>query len=176
MNNLYIYDFLGYVSVILSMFAFLEKKDATKMLFWGMASAMFFSISLIGYGGFNGVVVAAFSIVIKGAVLYYKKAPVIYLKVISLLMSILYFVYFNNEGLFGIIPASTIIIVAFADTQDSLVKMKIWYIPSALLWLVYAIHLESPSAVIYDIVGLMALGYVLLRHGNTAVAASRRVE
>ena len=155
------YDVVGYISIIFSIIAFLSKSKK-KMRINGAISATFFGISIYGYAGYNGVFVSLISVIIKLLSLKYKEEKLKILKIASVPVAIIFYLYINKEGLYGILPAISLIFITFADTQKDLIKMKIIYIGSAISWLIYAIIISSMPAIIYDIVGLVILAYSIL--------------
>ena len=152
------YDFLGYLSIVFAIFAFLTH-DKVKMRFNGAISTLLFAISIFSYGGINGAFVSIISVITKALSLKYDEEKLIILKYLSFPISILFYFYFNEEGYIGLLPAISLIFIIFADIQKDIIKMKIIYYGSAISWLIYAILLNSIPAIIYDIVGLTTLTY-----------------
>lgn len=156
------FDLIGFTSIIFSFLAF-NSSDKQQMRLFGLISTTLFGIAIYFYGGVNGLFVTLISIIIKLLALTYKEDKLIFIKRISPLIALVFFIFFNPEGWVGIFPAISLIFIAIADTQNTAIKMKYWYYGSAICWLIYAIIIESIPAIIYDIVGISTITYAIYK-------------
>lgn len=159
-SGLYItwFDILGLLAIIFTFFAFYTK-DKQSMRLYGLISTAFFGISIYFYGGVNGLFVTMVSIAIKILALSYEESKIQFIQKTSPIIALVFFFFFNSEGLIGILPAVSLIFIVIADTQETINKMKLWYFGSAFCWLFYAIVLNSIPAIIYDVIGIATLTY-----------------
>ena len=159
---MFYYDLIGYISIFFSILAFLAK-DKKSMRTNGLISAFLFGISIYGYNGYNGLFVSAVSVFVKLLSLKYNEDKLFSLKVIAIPAAIIFYFIFNTEGLYGLLPAISLVFIILADIQKDLLKMKIIYYGSAFAWLFYAISINSTPAIIYDVIGIFALTYSILK-------------
>lgn len=156
------YDIIGYISIIFSILAFLAK-DKESMRRNGLISAFLFGISIYGYNGYNGLFVSSISVFVKLLSLKYDEDKLFSLKVIAIPLAVIFYFMFNTEGMYGLLPAISLVFIILADIQKDLIKMKIIYYGSAFAWLLYAISINSLPAIIYDVVGIIALTYSIVK-------------
>lgn len=156
LTNVSIPDLFGYASIVFTLFAFYSIKRKN-MLWLGLISTLLFGISIYFYGGINGFFVSIFSVFLKIAGLYGNEKIAKKMKIISILIAFGFFAVFSNEGLVGILPAASLIFISMADMQRDIIKMKYIYFGSVFCWLTYGIVLGSLPAILFDIVGAIAL-------------------
>lgn len=155
---------LGYIAVIFHLFAFASKSESN-MLKLNLSSTTLLGLSMIPYGGLSGAAMSFFSAGSKiaglsgyfGEITNKKKA------VIGLMFGLVFFIFFNKEGYFGLLPAASLIFILLADLQTDVLKMKLWYYGSASCWIIYAISIQSPAAILYDVLGIGVLTYTVLK-------------
>jgi len=156
-----VYDLLGYISIIFSLMSFLTE-NRQKFLIYGIISLVLIGISFVGYGGYTGAFVSFMSAISKMLCL---KSDIFLQKKIRFSMPFiaLAFFLFVGEGVHGLIPALSLIVIAFGDTFSeegkSLVFTKKIYLVSATMWFGYALALMSPPAIAYDTLGIFVLLY-----------------
>lgn len=156
------YDVVGYISIIFSILAFLSE-NKTKSRFYGMISTILLAFNLYFYNGMNGVFVSVISFLTKLLSLKIEEEKLNILKYSSPFIAFIFFFYFNEEGILGILPAISLIFIIFADLQKDVLKMKIIYFGSAISWLIYRIVINSIPAIIFDVVGIIILSYVSIK-------------
>lgn len=152
------YDIIGYVSIIFSIMAFVTK-DKFQMRLQGGIATLLFGISIYSYGGINGAFVSIVSFLVKILSLKFDEDKLKFIKILSFPLSLIFFLVFNEEGVYGLLPALSLIFIVFADLQKDILKMKYIYFGSAICWLVYAIIINSVPAILFDVFGLTALTY-----------------
>lgn len=157
-----IIDLIGYISIIFSFLAFLSHKKNI-MRFNGMIATLLFGISIYFYNGLNGLFVSFVSFCTKLLSIYFKEEKINFLKYLSFPISIIFYLYFNKEGLIGLLPALSLIFIIIADLQKDIIKMKFIYFGSAFCWLFYGILLNSIPAILFDIVGILTLSYSIYK-------------
>ena len=153
-----IIEIIGFFAVVLHVFAFLTQSRQS-MLLYGLFSTACFGVGLINYHGVNGMLVTFASLLAKTLNLMgYEEASRIMVRS-SPIIALLFFIFSETEFWHGILPAISLFFIIIADGQDSVLKMKQWYIGSALCWLAYGFILQSPPAIAYDLVGMAALAW-----------------
>lgn len=161
MEHLY-FDLIGYFSIFLAILSFIAK-DTFKMRFHGMTSTLTFAISIIPYGGLNGFFVSILSATSKLLSLKYPEEKLFFLKILSPFLAVIFFLFFNKEGFFGILPAVSLIFVIFADLQKDILKMKQMYLFIAFIWIIYGLFLMAIPSIIYDIVAIIFLSISIFK-------------
>lgn len=167
--NTIFFNFIGYLSILFSLCAFISK-DRSNILKFGILSTVLFGISISFYSGFNGLFVSSISAIIKIISLMYQNQKVSFiLKISAPIISLIFYVFFNNEGIVGILPSIALLFIIIADTQDNILKMKFLYYGSVFSWLIYGIMLNSIPAILYDVLGFIVLSYsiyTIKQHDN----------
>lgn len=158
LTNKLIMDLLGYIAIIISILGFISK-DKFYMRFNGMVSTLLFGISIYFYNGVNGLFVSLISFFTKLLSLFIKEEKLEFIKILSPILAFIMFFYFNTEGIFGLLPALSLIFIMIADIQSDIIKMKQIYFGSAFCWLLYGIVLGSIPAILFDVFGIMTLIY-----------------
>lgn len=156
------FDFFGYVAIIFSVISFLAR-TTFKMRVFGLFSSSFFAFSIYGYGGLNGAFVSLISFLIKALSLKFNEdslKPIIFS---SPIISLIFYFFFNEEGLIGILPATSLIFIITATLQKDILKMKYIYFGSAACWFVYAIIAGSIPAILFDVFNVVALSYSIYK-------------
>lgn len=156
------YDVIGYISIIFSIIRFLSE-DKNKTRFFGMLSTGFLAFNLYFYNGLNGVFVSVISFITKLLSLKIKEEKLRILKYLSPFIALIFYMYFNDEGIVGILPAISLIFIIFADLQTDILKMKLIYFGSAFSWLIYRIVINSIPAILFDVVGIIILTYISIK-------------
>lgn len=160
-----IYEWIGYAAVGFSLLPFMAKTKE-KMRFWGIVSLSIFMVGVWGQGGINGAFASLVSVSVKVLALAFDEKKLFFLKLLSPFIALVFYFFFNHEGLYGILPAIGLVLVIFADLQTDIVKMKIMYIVTLTPWLFYGIFMGSVSATLYEFVGIASLSVFLYRHGR----------
>ena len=151
-------ELIGFLAVLLHVVAFVTT-DRKTMLTFGMMSTGFFGVGLINYEGINGMLVTFASLFAKSLnLLGYEEGSRILVR-FSPIIAIGFFLISDTERWYGLLPAASLFFIIIADSQDNVVRMKQWYLGSAICWLIYGVVLASPPAIMYDLVGLGALAY-----------------
>jgi hypothetical protein len=168
--NTVFFNLIGYISIFFSVFSFISK-DKDNILKFGLLSTILFGISISFYSGFNGLFVSIISASVKILSLLYNCQKFNFvLKILAPIISLIFFIFFNNEGIIGILPAIALLFIITADCQENILKMKFLYYGSVLSWLIYGIVLHSIPAILYDILGFIVLTYsiykILLNENN----------
>lgn len=136
------FDVFGMFAVAFAFLAFFTK-EKQMMRLYGIVSTAFFGVVIYFYGGINGLFVSMVSILIKLLSLSFEEMDIKFLQRLTPLIAVIFFFFFNSEGLIGILPAISLIFIAIADTQENIYKMKLWYFGSAFCWFFYAVILNS---------------------------------
>lgn len=170
------FNLIGYSSIYFLVLSFISK-ERSKILKFGLLSTVLFGISISYYSGINGLFVSIISASVKILSLLYscKKLNIVF-KISAPIISLIFFLFFNNEGLFGILPAIALLFIIAADSQENILKMKFLYYGSICSWLIYGIVLNSIPAILYDVLGFIALTYsiynILLNKNNFELSKS----
>jgi hypothetical protein len=163
MNEYIILETMGYLSIIFHLISFLSKNKKT-MLFTGMISVFLLSMTFFNHFALMGLFLTLISLFSKILNLFLKntflKKYDKNLKYIIFGLSILiFFILFPIEGYRVVFPIFGMVFVLIADNQKNIINMKKIYYGSALSWITYAILINSYPAIIYDIIGIIALTY-----------------
>jgi hypothetical protein len=155
---------LGWISILFHLVAF-STHDTKKMLKYNLTSTTLLGISMIAYGGFTGAAMSFFSVFSKtfGLIGIGKKITDIQKAIIGMIFGLTYYYFFSGENWYAILPAFSLIFIVLADLQEDIIKMKMWYYGSAFLWITYAIMIKSPSAIMYDVIGISVLTYTIIK-------------
>lgn len=153
---------LGYGSLIAHLFAFSSRSTHT-MLKLNMLSTFLLGLSMIPFGGYNGASMSFFSVFskISGLLGFGTQIKESHKGLLGFTLGVGYFVFFNQEGWYGILPALSMVFIVLADLQKNVITMKYYYYGSAICWLSYGVAIESMAAILYDIIGIVALSYSL---------------
>lgn len=155
-------DIIGYIAIVLSVIGF-ASKDTINMRIYGMFSTLLFGISIYFYNGVNGLFVSVISFFTKWLSFYFPEKYLMILKFLSPIIALIYFLYFNKEGLIGLLPSLSLIFIIVADLQKNIVNMKIIYYGSIVCWLWYGIVLDSIPAILFDVFGFIFLTYGIIK-------------
>jgi len=155
---------LGYGSLVAHLLAF-SSRSTHAMLKLNILSTFLLGLSMIPFGGYNGASMSFVSVASKisgiaGLGTHIKEW---HKGLFGFLLGMGYFLFFNQEGWYGILPALSMIFIVLADLQLSVVRMKYYYYGSAFCWLGYGIAIGSMAAILYDVIGIVALSYSLYK-------------
>ena len=156
------FDTIGYLAIVFSVLAFISK-EKQQMRVHGGISTLLFGTSIYFYQGFNGFFVTIVSLISKILSYYIDEKKLEKVKYLSFGVSIVFYLFFNTEGYSGIFPSLSLVFIVFADMQSDIMKMKYWYYGSAFSWLIYGIILNSLPAIIFDVIGILALTYSIYK-------------
>ena len=160
MMDINIYEIIGYIGVIFSIISFSSHKTKN-IRAYGILAITFFMISVYGNGGMNGAFVSLVSLVVKILAYFVEETKLRSLKIITPFIAVFFYLVINEEGIIGILPAIALVITAFADLQREPIRMKEIYVLALIPWLIYAINLESTSAILYEALGIVILLYTI---------------
>lgn len=155
--DLHLYDLIGYLAILLNLIGFLVH-SSQKMRVFGILSTGTFGINIYFYNGLNGLFISSVSIFIK--ILSFFVNDENKLKKVRYFIPVLGFIFyyfFNKEGLVGLLPTLSLFFIILADIKDDPIEMKKIYYGSTICWLLYGIILGSIPAIIFDLVGIIAL-------------------
>ena len=121
---------LGYGSIIAHLLAFSSRNTHT-MLKLNMLSTFFLGLSLIPFGAYCGTWMSFLSVMSKMSAFFGVGCDIKEFKkgLIGFFLGLLYFFFSNDEGWFGILPAVSMIFIG------------------------------SLAAILYDVLGILALSY-----------------
>lgn len=159
---------LGYGSLIAHLFAFSSRSTHT-MLKLNILSTFLLGLSMIPFGGYNGASMSFVSVFskISGLLGYGTQIKESHKGVVGFMLGVGYFIFFNQEGWYGLLPALSMVFIVLADLQKNVITMKYYYYGSAICWLSYGVAIDSMAAILYDIIGIVALSYSLYQIKRT---------
>lgn len=160
--NLKLFDIIGYISILFSLLSFISNSKKYILIF-GLFSTILFGISISYYSGFNGLFVSFISAITKVLSLKYDSEKLKVYKIFSVVIVLAFYILFNEEGVIGVFPLISLIFIIFADLQDNILKLKLFYYGSIFSWIIYGIALNSIPAILYDIFGLIVLTYSIYK-------------
>jgi len=156
-----IFDTFGYIAIILHIISLISFKNK-KILKYGMFSLFFLFISYIYYNAYMGSILSIISFISKFLNLYtsnkiYKIYEFYYKKLIFLLLPLLILILYPKEGIIVIFPILGLLSILHADKENDIYKIKIYYMISALLWIVYGVYINSIPSILYDVSSIFVL-------------------
>jgi hypothetical protein len=154
---------LGWISILFHIKAFYID-DRMKMLIYNIVSTLLIGLSMIPYGGYTGAAISLFSVASKivGIQENFFLSNIVK-TIIGIFVGIIYFYFFSNENIRGLLPSASLFFIVMADLQKDILKMKLWYYGSAFCWILYAVIIMSPIAIVYDIIGVSVLTYSIYK-------------
>lgn len=124
----------------------LRKKE--KFIYIQTIQILLFVISNLVLGGITGAITNAFACIRN--ILFYKNKLKNKEKIILVLITLVFSLFFNNLGLWGLLPLiSTVAYTLLIDLKD-VVKFKILVILTVILWFIYDIYIKSYTSAIFD--------------------------
>ena len=154
------YEFFGFIGIIFNLLGFAQT-DLKKSLVLNIIAISLFVLNMYFIGVSHGAVLVAvlgLSLSITSlALLNYPAIKDFIIKLSPLIMvCILVLLGFNIQNL---IAAFGFLFSTLAKMQKDILWMKFIYILSCLVWLSLGIYIGSPSMILSDIVGFIALIY-----------------
>ena len=129
-------------------------KEKKKVLFYQSVEVGFAVISYLFLGAISGAVINVINL-IRNYLCYKDKLNVV-LKIILTILSIVLVLYFNNEGLIGLLPLVCIIVYLWLITIKDIIKFKIMIISLMILWTIYDFVVKNYVAGVFDILTILA--------------------
>lgn len=129
-------------------------KEKKKVLFYQSVEVGLAVISYLFLGAISGAVINVINL-IRNYLCYKDKLNVV-LKIILTILSIVLVLYFNNEGLIGLLPLVCIIVYLWLITIKDIIKFKIMIISLMILWTIYDFVVKNYVAGVFDILTILA--------------------
>ncbi len=124
----------------------IRKKE--KIIYIQTIQILLFVISNLVLGGITGAITNAFACIRN--ILFYKNKLGNKEKILLVIITSVFSLFFNNLGLWGLLPLiSTVVYTLLIDLKD-VVKFKILVITTVILWFIYDIYIQSYTSAIFD--------------------------
>ena len=138
--------FVAGICVLISMFA----KDKFNILVCNCFSSVFFMLSVLGLNSYSGILINGFMLCINAFLLFgeMKRGVKALIVVIGGALS----VYFNNNGMVGLLPAAASMMYIYAVCFQSNHKTIIRIIgASNILWCIYHIGIGNYASAVCNV-------------------------
>ena len=153
MNFILIGNIIALVASIMMVISGIVK-EKKKVLFYQSVEVGLAVISYLFLGAISGAVINVINL-IRNYLCYKDKLNVV-LKIILTILSIVLVLYFNNEGLIGLLPLVCIIVYLWLITIKDIIKFKIMIISLMILWTIYDFVVKNYVAGVFDILTILA--------------------
>lgn len=153
MNFILIGNIIALVASIIMVISGIVK-EKKKVLFYQSVEVGLAVISYLFLGAISGAVINVINLVRN--YLGYKDKLNVVLKIILTILSIVLVLYFNNEGLIGLLPLVCIIVYLWLITIKDIIKFKIMIISLMILWTIYDFVVRNYVAGVFDILTILA--------------------
>ena len=125
-----------------------------KIIYIQTVQILAFTLSNLILGGFTGAIVNLISLVRN--VLCYKDKLTNDKKLMLIILSIIFSLWFNNLGFLGLLPLiSSVVYTCFMDVKST-IKLKSLIIFTMVLWLIYDTFIRSYTSAIFDFFSIIA--------------------
>lgn len=129
-------------------------KSKKKILFYQTIEVGLEVIAYIFLNTMSGVIINAINLVRN--FLGYKNKLNIVAKIIISILSIVLVLYFNNDGLIGLLPLICIIIWIWIMTIKNVVAFKLIFAVIMILWVIYDFYVLNYVGSIFDVLTILA--------------------
>ncbi len=129
-------------------------KTKKKVLFYQTIEVILAFISYLFLGGISGAIINLINALRN--VLCYKNKLNTVSKIIISVLSIISVVYFNNDGVIGLLPLICILIYLWFMTIKDITNFKILIIILMTIWAVYDFLLKNYVGCIFDVLTILA--------------------
>lgn len=154
------FSFLGYIALTFNILSFLSKKTRQALKLNIVATSTYaLNVFIMSYHtaaliGFLGTIITIFALFNDHKLknIFIKMSPIIALFII---------IYINDYSLGTLFPIIGFSLATIAKMQEDILKMKYWFIGSALCWLSLGLYIGDSSVFLYDIFGLLSLLYII---------------
>ena len=153
MNFILIGNIIALVASIIMVISGIVK-EKKKVLFYQSVEVGLAVISYLFLGAISGAVINVINLIRN--YLGYKDKLNVVLKIILTILSIVLVLYFNNEGLIGLLPLVCIIVYLWLITIKDIIKFKIMIISLMILWTIYDFVVKNYVAGVFDILTILA--------------------
>lgn len=151
--------FVDFIFIVGAIFFFLSfiSTNIKKSLIYQFISIVFFNLGLYLYGVIEGSLFISFISMLPMIIGFFFKEEIkrVFIKIIPFI-AIISFLYLPYD--FGTyLTIVGISFSSFAALSNNILKMKILYLCSNIIWLVFDIYIGSIGAIIFDIIGFIGL-------------------
>ena len=152
MINIIIGNIIALVASVLMVYSGLIMKKK-KIIYIQTLQLGLLTVSTAVLGGITGTIMNIVDCIRN--ILCYKDKLVVKAKVILIIISTVLTVKFNNLGIVGMLPLiSTISYILLIDSKE-IIKLKILFIVTSILWCIYGVVIKSYSLVIFNILNII---------------------
>lgn len=129
-------------------------KEKKQVLFYQTLEVGFAVISYLFLGGIAGAVVNTTNLIRN--YLCYKDRLTTLAKIVISILAVILVLYFNKEGIIGLLPLVCIIVYLWLITINDIVKFKIMIMSLMVLWTIYDFLVLNYVAAVFDILTIIA--------------------
>ena len=129
-------------------------KQKKKILFYQTIEVGLAAISYLFLNSMSGLIINIINLIRN--ILGYKEKLNLISKIILSVLSIILVLYFNSDGIIGLLPLIAIIIYLWCITIKDVVKFKLIIIVLMILWTIYDFYVKNYVAFIFDILTILA--------------------
>ena len=129
-------------------------KQKKKILFYQTIEVGLAAISYLFLSSMSGLIINIINLIRN--ILGYKEKLNLISKIILSVLSIILVLYFNSDGIIGLLPLIAIIIYLWCITIKDVVKLKLIIIALMILWTIYDFYVKNYVAFIFDILTTLA--------------------
>ena len=152
MINIIIGNIIALVASVLMVYSGLIMKKK-KIIYIQTLQLGLLTVSTAVLGGITGTIMNIVDCIRN--ILCYKDKLVVKAKVILIIISTVLTVKFNNLGIVGMLPLiSTISYILLIDSKE-IIKLKILFIVTSILWCIYGVVIKSYSSAIFNILNII---------------------
>jgi uncharacterized MnhB-related membrane protein len=154
---------IGYIACLTQLFVFIQKNERN-FLIGNAIATLLYGLSVESFGGSTGAIISFWGVIVSISSIFLSDKHKRIIKYSVLLVAIITALfYFKEEQFRVIIPIIGVVFASFAVMQPNILKIKQVMVLSACTWLLYGILLQSPQAILFDIIGLTVLLYSIVR-------------
>ena len=140
-------NIIALIASLLMVYSGLVRKKE-KIIYIQTIQMLMFVLSNAVLGGITGIITNIFGCIRN--MLCYKKKLKNKEKIMLVVITSIFSLFFNNLGLWGLLPLiSTVVYTLLIDLKD-VVKFKILVISTVILWFIYDIYIQSYTSAIFD--------------------------
>jgi len=136
-------------------------KEKKKVLFYQIIEVILALIAYVFLNTMSGVIINALNLV-RNILGYNNKLNVV-AKIIISILSIILVLYFNNNGLIGLLPLITILVWIWAMTIENVILFKLIFAFNISLWIVYDLNVKNYVAFVFDIITIISIFISIIR-------------
>ena len=129
-------------------------KDKKKILFFQSVHIALYVVSNALLKGISGVIINTLSFIRN--ILCYNNKLNFAVKIILTIIIIPVTIYFNNRGVFGLLPLVAALLFLWCMTVKDIKIFKLLIIITTLMWSIYDFYIQSYTSFMFDLLTIAA--------------------